>query len=158
MRASHAALVCMSHTSNRPYQSASNRIRLNAHSLHAGCHAGHHPAGLCPPTPSVQTRSSSPNVTRGVFMVRTAEQLLQGYDDPLMAALASVLPTGMVPSSRISLLPGATPRSEALRKPPSIVNTGAGDISQLWNVSSDLGMRACGCKRELFAPLAQLSV
>ena len=71
----------------------------------------------------------------GLFTVRTAGELLWGYEDPLLQTLTKFLPEGMIPTSSVQLLQNMSDVSEAHKLQPTVVNTGARDIDQTGNVS-----------------------
>ncbi|KAG1670566.1 hypothetical protein FOA52_012138 [Chlamydomonas sp. UWO 241] len=81
----------------------------------------------------------------GLFTRRTAEEMLWGYDDPLLVRLNRFLPKGMIPSTRVSLLHNMSGPDEALAQQPVVYDTGAGDLFNIWNVLSDEGHTEATC-------------
>eukprot|EP00891_Asterochloris_glomerata_P007205 jgi/Astpho2/7205/fgenesh1_pg.00113_%23_40_t len=66
------------------------------------------------------------NDTTGLFMRRTVEELLWGYEDPLLAKLSWVKPN--LPTS-FRLIQNATSAAEALEGTSTVINTGSANIS-----------------------------
>lgn len=69
-------------------------------------------------------------------MKRSARELIWGYEDPLLKALASVLPSGTVPRTFVSLVHNMTGPEEALALKPSIYDTGRDNLQNVWNVGA----------------------
>lgn len=85
----------------------------------------------------------------GLFTVRTAQELMWGYEDPLLNVLQQILPAGTIPTTRVQLVPNMTDVSEAHALPHTRVNTGQTNMSQVWNVSRQVNVagalpRPCG--------------
>ncbi|KAF6251207.1 CD36 family-domain-containing protein [Scenedesmus sp. NREL 46B-D3] len=76
----------------------------------------------------------------GLFAVRSATELLWGYEDKLLKLLENLVPAGTLPNGAlVALLQNASSLNAALAKNASIYNTGELDISRLWNVEADQG-------------------
>ncbi len=45
----------------------------------------------------------------GLFITRTAAEIIWGYDDMLLSRLSSLLPKGMIKSSRVQVWPAPLP-------------------------------------------------
>eukprot|EP00879_Flechtneria_rotunda_P028466 GHRR01030582.1.p1 GENE.GHRR01030582.1~~GHRR01030582.1.p1 ORF type:complete len:491 (+),score=126.44 GHRR01030582.1:556-2028(+) len=80
---------------------------------------------------------------RGLFTVKPAVQLLWGYEDRLLALLARILPPGTLPhGAMFALMNNMSGLQEALSQEPNVFNTGALDITQVWNIEADHGRTA----------------
>lgn len=68
--------------------------------------------------------------------------------DPLLRRLAGLLPPGYIPTTVMQLVHNQSSPQEALAGPRTLYNTGAKDISQVWNVGGCMGLRDdVGCHR-----------
>jgi hypothetical protein len=81
----------------------------------------------------------------GLFTVRTAEELIWGYEDPLLQRLSALLPKGFVKSTRVELFHNMTGPEEALASKPVVIDTGYFNLSNIGNVVSDKGLMELTC-------------
>ena len=77
--------------------------------------------------------------------MRTAEELIWGYDDSLLQRLSALLPKGFVKSTRVELFHNMTDPNEALISEPVIIDTGYYDIAKIGNIVSDKGLKVLTC-------------
>ncbi|GAX79808.1 hypothetical protein CEUSTIGMA_g7248.t1 [Chlamydomonas eustigma] len=75
----------------------------------------------------------------GVFMTRTAGEIIWGYEDILLKRLASILPKGTIKSTLVQLLHNMSRPEEAIALQPSVFETGMNDIQRGWNTVLDAG-------------------
>ncbi len=68
----------------------------------------------------------------GLFMTRTVQELLWGYDDPLLQKLKIIAP-GL--NTRFQLVPNTT-ASSLHPSPQDIINTGMNNLSDVWNTEA----------------------
>lgn len=81
----------------------------------------------------------------GLFSVRTAEELIWGYEDPLLQRLSVLLPKGFVKSTRVELFHNMTDPEEAMSSEPVVIDTGYFNMSRIGNIVSDKGLTVLTC-------------
>lgn len=77
---------------------------------------------------------------QGLFTTRTVEELLFGYEDPLLKQIASVVPFVKIPT-RVQLVANMTGPEDALALEPNVVNTGAHNLSHTWDYQRWNGLK-----------------
>ncbi|MEW5302582.1 MAG: hypothetical protein WDW36_005351 [Sanguina aurantia] len=77
----------------------------------------------------------------GLLMKRSPQQLLWGYNDPLLKRLSAFLPPGTIKDTHFRLVYNCSSEEEATKSPYNVYATGSTNLSQTWNMQEAAGVK-----------------